>query len=136
MISIAEKEVKMEINQFIQRLIQGFPESVNPNYKYSFFFKDKINGFAFTTPIKNRVIINIPRLLEVSNQNMEIFASLVLMNLYHETQHTYQFEYMKKHNLNIIYCLKSHKDALEKQAINAMQNLKYDYDFSYLHISL
>jgi hypothetical protein len=35
------------IRNFINHLIQGLPESVNPNYKYIFFFKDKINGFAF-----------------------------------------------------------------------------------------
>lgn len=120
------------IRNFINHLIQGFPESVNPNYKYIFFFKDKINGFAFTTPMKHRVILNIPRLLKDSNQNIEKFASLVLINLYHETQHTYQFQYMEKHNLDILYCLRTYKDNLENQAKETMKNLKYDYDFSYM----
>lgn len=123
---------RKNIRKFVQHLIEGFPDSVNNKWKYIFFFKDVINGYAFTTPMKHRVILNIPRLLKDSNQNMEEFASLVLMNLYHETQHTYQFQYMEEHNLNIIYCLKTYTDNLENQAKNASKNLKYDYNFSYI----
>ena len=122
------------IKIFIYHLIQSFPESVNHDYRYIFFFKDKINGFAFTTPIKHRVILNIPRLLKDSNQNMERFASFVLMNLYHETQHTYQFQYMEEHNLDMIHCLTVYKDNLENQANEAMKNMVYDYNFSYMRI--
>ena len=39
---------------------------------------------------------------------------------------------MKENKLDIRNCLLKKKKKLEKQAIEAMNNLKYDFDFSYL----
>lgn len=129
---------RKNIRKFIQHLIERFPDSVNKQWRYILFFKDVINGYAFTLPYlyenkyQGRVILNIPRILKESNCNIERFTSLVLINLYHETEHTFQFEYMKKNDLDIRKCLKNYYEQLEEQAKKASKNLKYDYNFSYI----
>lgn len=131
-------EQRKNIRDFVNRLIEGFPESKNPKWRYISFFKDSINGFAFSAPYLDkrechgRVILNIPQISNLCKGDGERFASFLLMNLYHETQHTYQFDYMKENKLDIRNCLLKHQEKLEKQAIEAMNNLKYDFDFSYL----
>ena len=129
---------RKNIRKFVQHLIEGFPDSVNEQWRYILFFKDAINGYAFTSPYlyenkyQGRVILNIPRILKESNCNIERFTSLVLINLYHETEHTFQFEYMKKNNLEIRKCLKNYYELLEEQARKSGNTLKFDYDFSYI----
>ena len=43
-------EQRKNIRDFVNRLIEGFPESKNPKWRYILFFKDSINGFAFSAP--------------------------------------------------------------------------------------